>query len=205
MRKLFVLGDSISCYYGKYLSEMLRGFCQYDRKGGSHCLKELDDCTDGINAGDSRMVLQYLRSVTKMDFFHPDYLLLNCGLHDTKRPRGKLQVPLEEYQQNLKTVIDLMQKHNISLIWVRITSVNPNTPQMSQEEIHQRQSDIDACNICADRLMNHNAVSILDLDRFTRNLGDDIYLNGKDSVHFNETAAALQAAFLCGNLQQLMR
>ncbi|MDD3953385.1 MAG: hypothetical protein PHY82_05660, partial [Lentisphaeria bacterium] len=137
---------SISCYYGKYLSQMLQGFCEYDRKGGSHCLKELDDCTDGINGGDSRMVLQYLRAVVKMEFFKPDYLLLNCGLHDSKRPGGQLQVPLDEYQQNLEAVIHLMQTQNISLIWGRTTSVNPDTPQMSGEEIRQRQSDIDACN-----------------------------------------------------------
>ncbi len=68
MEKIFVVGDSISCYYGEYLEAMLKDVYEYDRKGNTHKLEDLDDCTNGINGGDSSMVLTYLKSVVNMDF-----------------------------------------------------------------------------------------------------------------------------------------
>jgi len=50
--------------------------------------------------------------------------------------------------------------------------------------------------------MADHDVPIIDLFSFTRNLGDGIYLNGTDHVHFNDAAAAQQAAFLAGWLSR---
>lgn len=182
---------------------MLEDICEYDRKGGSHKLDDLDDCTNGINGGDSSMVLSYLSSVIDMEFFEPDYLLLNCGIHDTKMPDGKLQVPPEQYRENLKQILDIAQNKNIKFIWVRTTPVNENTPQWGKEEIERRRNDIALYNTIADEIMMANAIPIIDLHQFTVNLGRDIYLNEVDSVHFSKKAARLQAAFIAGFISRL--
>jgi lysophospholipase L1-like esterase len=204
MKKLFVIGDSISCYYGEYLKSMLEGICEYDRKGGIHKLDDLDDCTNGINGGDSSMVLTYLKSVVNMDFFKPDYLLLNCGLHDTKMPGGNLQVLPEQYSENLKKILDIAQSKTIKVIWVRTTPVNANTTHWDEKEILRRQNDIDRYNRIADEIMEENHIPVIDLHMFTVNLGPDIYLNEVDSVHFNNEAAKLQAAFIAGSVISLI-
>jgi lysophospholipase L1-like esterase len=205
MKKLFVIGDSISCYYGKYLKDMLDGFCEYDRKGGKHKLENLDDCTDGVNGGDSSMVLAYLKSVINRDFFSPDFILVNCGLHDTKTSDVKLQVPIERYQENLLSILNVVKQKNIKTIWVRTTPANEKTTHWEPEEIRRRQDDIDLYNKVADEVMAENNIPVIDLHQFTLNLGPDIYLNKVDSVHFNEQAAQLQASYIAGAVAVLSR
>jgi lysophospholipase L1-like esterase len=200
VKKLFVIGDSISCYYGKYLEQCLQGIFEYDRKGGSNRLENLDDCTDGINGGDSSMVLSYLSSVINMDFFTPDYLLLNCGIHDTKMPDGQLQIPPDDYRKNLKQILNIVAGKKIKVIWIRTTPVNANTPQWEQAEIARRRHDIALYNKIADEVMDENSIQIIDLNKFTTNLGANIYLNEIDSVHFSDATAQLQAAFIAGYL-----
>ena len=195
---LFVIGDSISCYYGKYLEPMLAGVFKYDRKGGTNKLEDLDDCTDGINGGDSSMVLTYLQSVVKMEFFKPDYLLLNCGIHDTKTSGNGLQIPLSQYRDNLETILEITKACGIDVVWVRTTPVNEKTPHWSRNEIAKRKSEIEEYNQAADEIMQSRTIPIIDLHQFTLNLGADIFLNVDDSVHFNDTTAKLQAAFIAG-------
>ena len=205
MKKLFVIGDSISCYYGKYLKDMLNCICEYDRKGGKHKLENLDDCTDGVNGGDSSMVLTYFREVLKKDFFHPDYLLLNCGLHDVKKHGTNLQIQPEQYRENLNQICDLAKQNGINVIWVRTTPLNENSPQMNQSDILRRKGDIERYNQIADTIMSDRNIPVIDLYTFTKNLGSDIYLNHADTVHFNEQAAQLQASYIAGAVAVLLR
>jgi lysophospholipase L1-like esterase len=200
MKKVFVIGDSVSCYYGKYLEPMLKGICEYDRKGGTNKLDDLDDCTDGINGGDSSMVLNYLQSVIDMEFFNPDYLLLNCGIHDTKIPDGTLQVPPEQYRGNLQQILKIAASRNIQVIWISTTPANDKSNQCDKKEVHRRQNDITLYNKIADDVMGQNNIPIIDLHKFTVNLGSEIYLNTVDLVHFNDDTAKLQAAFIAGYL-----
>ncbi len=202
MKHLFVIGDSISCYYGKYLRDMLAGICGYDRKGSAHKLKDLDDGTDGINGGNSRMVIKYLRERTQRSGFAPDYLMINCGLHDIKKGAGgDCAVPAGEYADNLRTIVSLANGISCRMIWVRTTPVNPAFAGNVPAAIVRHAQDVLLYNRIADRVMREYGIPMIDLYTFTENLGPDIYLNGIDSVHFNETCAAQQAAFIAGWLQ----
>ena len=53
--------------------------------------------------------------------------------------------------------------------------------------------------------MAKHEIPVIDLDKFTRTLGTDIYLNGTDPCHFNAAAQAQQAAFICGQLLQFTK
>jgi lysophospholipase L1-like esterase len=182
---------------------MLNGVCEYDRKGGNHKLENLDDCTDGINGGDSSMVLTFFREVLKKDFFQPDYLLLNCGLHDVKKHNCRLQIPPEQYRDNLNQICDLAKQHVINVVWIRTTPLNKNSPQISLNDILSRKVDIDNYNQIADGIMFARNIPVIDLYTFTRNLGPDIYLNQVDTVHFNEHAAQLQASYIAGAVSSI--
>ena len=52
--------------------------------------------------------------------------------------------------------------------------------------------------------MKEHQVPVLDLNAFTRSLGDDLYLNHTDAVHFNTETQIRQAAFICGWLTHFL-
>ncbi len=109
---VFVIGDSISMQYGPFLQNQLKGFLNYDRKKdngrGEHNL----DNPEGANGGDSRMVLEYLKLKQNDPTFHPDILLLNCGLHDIKRnsQTSIIQIDEVEYRRNLEAIYKIARK-----------------------------------------------------------------------------------------------
>ena len=197
--KVFVIGDSISWYYGQYLQGMLQPFARYDRKGGSRKMTELADMTDGINGGHSGMVLTYLKGVMNETFFRDsDYLMFNCGIHDVKRLPGAAdcQVPLKDYRDNLEEILRLAP---MPVIWVTTTAKNPIA---AGGTVHQ--DDLDRYQEAAVEIMKRHQVPILDLNAFTRSLGDDLYLNHTDTVHFNTETQIRQAAFICGWLAHFL-
>jgi hypothetical protein len=101
MKKLFVVGDSISIQYGPYLKKMVEHRFLYDRKRGEQeALADLDNPV-GANGGDSRMVLDYLEQ-ERTRGMSCDVLLVNCGLHDIKTDplSGEMQVPLYAYREH---------------------------------------------------------------------------------------------------------
>ena len=199
-KKFFVIGDSISWYYGQYLSKMLAPFADYDRKGGSKKMTELADMTDGVNGGHSGMVLIYVKGVLNKTFFkNSDYLVLNCGIHDTKimPETGKIQIDPETYRKNLESIISIAP---MPIIWVTTTPFN-----LPCGDFAGRQQNIDLYNKAALEIMAKHKIPVIDLDNFTRTLGTDIYLNGTDPCHFNDAAQALQAAFICGQLLSFIR
>ena len=194
-KSIFVIGDSISCYYGRHLKKILEGFFDYDR---------LSDGTKDINGGDSSMVLKSLRAVKNKGGFKPDYLLLNCGLHDIKKDlvSGKYQVPPDDYEKNLRKIYSILHEMGIKFIWIRTTPVKDRPEDSVPRELKtvRHNQDVISYNHIADEVMKEYGIPIIDLYRFTKNLGDFIYL---DNVHFYEGTAAKQAAFIAGYLNAI--
>jgi len=183
---------------------LLEGTFRYDRKGGVHeALANLDIPT-GANGGDSGMVLEYLTAAFAAPNFRPDLLLLNCGLHDIKRPvgSGEIQVPLERYRENLEAITGLVQSHHVKLAWIRtthcVTEIHNHREGMA---FHRFTEDNDAYNAVADEVMTGRSVPMIDLHRFTRQIGPDRELF-IDHVHFAESVRHLQAAYLAGWLDR---
>jgi hypothetical protein len=208
MKRLFVVGDSISCYYGRHLEPMLRGFFEYDRKGHKGKLEGLDDGTDGQNGGDSRMVRTYLTEMAKRwSADRPDYLLLNCGSHDIKKDliNGEHQVPIEEYERNLRYICSLILGLGIKIVWVRSTPIIEPSPDAIPRELHTIRSNADIAfyDRIAIAVMKEHEIPMIDLHGFTSNLEGDLYFD--HHCHFNEVTAAKQAAFIAGYMRGLCR
>lgn len=192
MKKLFVLGDSISIYYGPYLEKYLNGFMEYDRKGKG---ADPGDLNLGSlqNGGDSSNVLEYVKENADTQF---DVMLLNCGLHDIKTVEGR-QVGEEQYKENLTATIKILQNRGKQIVWVSTTPVDDDRHQRCCSAFSRFNKDVIRYNEIATEIMNENSIPIIDLYNFTCNLDMDLF---KDHVHFLDPVCALQAAHIAGAL-----
>jgi lysophospholipase L1-like esterase len=201
LRKLFVLGDSISIQYGPCLARMVSGMFRYARKEAV-----ADPVTDlayplDANGGDSSMVLAYLQA--HLARIVPDVLLLNCGLHDVKTDpqTGARQVPPELYQANLVHIVQLIGRQGIRAVWVRTTPVDDETHNSRGTSFYRFAEDVVHYNRIADGVFAEAGIPAVDLYTFTLSLGDAVYC---DHVHFTERVRELQAAYIAGALLSLV-
>ena len=197
-KAVFVLGDSISIHYGPYLKRMLHGIFDYDRKREAGQTVEDLDQPVGANGEDSRKVLEFLCD-PGAERIECDVLLLNSGLHDLRTYPGRQekQVPLDEYQQNLWSILQLVGEMDVAAMWVRTTPVDDERHNSREVGFERYNRDVVRYNAAADEIMGETRIPIVDLYTFTRNLGDGVYC---DHVHFTDEVRALQAAFIAGHL-----
>jgi lysophospholipase L1-like esterase len=128
--RIYIIGDSISIHYGLYLQAYLRGVIEYARKeGDEEALLNLDRPA-GANGGDSSMVRAFLQAKMRAGGIKTDVLLLNCGLHDIKTDpaTGAKQVPLAQYQQNLRAILQTVGGPPPRVVWIRTTPCDGNKP-----------------------------------------------------------------------------
>lgn len=192
IKKLHVIGDSISMQYGIYLEQMLQGKWHYSRKPPQNADPE------SANGRDSACVIEYLQTVRHT--LRCDYLLVNCGLHDLKRhpQTNELQVPLAAYAANLKTIVAFAREVSNEMIRVRTTPVIDQIHNTRNADFRRHAADVAAYNAAADTLMQQHHLRRLDLCTFTQNLGgEEIYL---DHAHFTVDVRRQQAAFITGYL-----
>lgn len=197
MCSIYVLGDSISMEYGPYLQRYLRWIAEYARKEGHELATKNLDVPDGANGGDSSMVLRFLRAMAGNGGIDADLLLVNCGLHDIKvdPQTGRRQIPIDQYRDNLRSIVQTVATMRPRLVWVRTTPCDEaihNHPGMT---FHRFTADGDAYNAVADSVMNEAGIPMIDLHTFTLNIGIDLY---RDHVHFHDHICEKQGAFLAG-------
>jgi lysophospholipase L1-like esterase len=195
---LHVVGDSISLHYGPHLEGMLAGLARYSRK------PQVGDDRESANGRDSAAVLAYLVGLRAAQRGEIDYLMVNCGLHDIKRDlhTGEPLTALEQYVDHLRTITWYAREGTHTLIWVRTTPVDDarhnGYPEM---QFYRFASDVATYNAAADAVMLEARAHVIDLFSFTQNLGPDVYC---DHVHFTPEIARLQAAYIAGNLAQII-
>jgi Lysophospholipase L1 and related esterases len=200
-RKIFVIGDSISIHYGPYLKDLVDDKFDYDRKRGvEQALADLDKPV-GANAGDSRMVLEYLREEERKGIRF-DILLIGCGLHDIRVDRlsSKIQVEPEEYRKNLQEIVMLLKRISCRVVWIGFTPVVDWVHNSRDDGFLRFSKDVQLYDSIAKHVMMERNIPYVDLHSFTQNLGEDIY---SDHVHFKEDIRRLQAAYIAGYLDNL--
>ncbi len=143
--RVLLIGDSISMGYTLTVRELLKGKANVHRipdNGGPTTtgLKNLDKWL-----GDG-----------KWDVIH-----FNWGLHDIKAGKDKNQVPLEEYEKNLKALVERLKKTGAKLIWASTTPV----PEGKLSPL-RKPGDEAAYNAVAKKIMETNGVAIDDLYTF---------------------------------------
>ncbi len=197
MKKVYVIGDSISIHYGPYLEKYLKGFMSYARKEGVEQSLQNLDIPQGANGGDSSNVLAYLEYKLKSGGIDADVLLLNCGMHDIKTDpvRHTRQVSLEKYEENLKKILPVVDKLKVRLVWIRTAPFDEKVHNTEGMKFFRFSADGINYNAVADRVMRSNNIPVIDLYTFTVNLGDNLYC---DHAHFHEHIREKQGAFIAG-------
>lgn len=195
-RSIFVIGDSVSIHYGPYLKKMVEDEFNYDRKRGiEQALEDLDRPV-GANAGDSKMVLEYLTEEYHKNTKY-DILLINCGLHDIRIDRfiNRIQVELEEYKMNLARIIEISKSMANKTIWIGLTPVIDEIHNAREEGFLRYSDDVKTYDTASKEIMREHRIPCIDMFNFTKALGTDIY---SDHVHFKDEIRKLQAAFIAG-------
>jgi lysophospholipase L1-like esterase len=186
--RMLLIGDSISMFYTLPVRTLLEGQANVHRppvncRSSKQILAELDD---------------YLGS-NPWDVIH-----FNCGGHDityrknekpTPPPEGTIQVPLDEYKQNLRTIVKRLKKTGARLIWA-------STTPMGQEYIKQGfrfESDILAYNVAAAEIMKQEGIPINDLYTLTK---ANIEKLVKDGVHFTDQGSDILAKAVANSIQR---
>lgn len=206
MKKLFVLGDSISIHYGPFLEMYSKGFYEYDRKGyikGAYDIYtrlvegfDINKCTP-VNGGDSGQCLQYIKDNPDIEY---DIFLLNCGAHDIRTKDGKIQVEANVYEKNLREIIPIIKKNGKKLIWVTTAPVDDEIHDKFCPSMQRYNRDVVKYNEIASKVMMENNVPIIDLYNFTKNIDLPLY---EDHVHYNFEVRRLQASFILGAILAL--
>lgn len=197
MKKVLLIGDSISLDYGPQLRSLLReDIAVFSREGAEEAYKNLD-LPIGGNGGDSRRVLDY---VTKLDAdgkLDADYFFFNCGLHDIKRERPEEHLQIDEctYRANLQAIVDLMKKRGICTVFITTTQAD-GTRYKPTMPFTRRTEDVLTYNAIAKEVMEQNGLDMVDLFAFTDSLGrvgNDLF---RDHTHFLPDVITLHAKFI---------
>ena len=124
MKKILLLGDSISLYYSPFLAAHLSGKAElHNKEGRREAFTDLDRPIGG-NGGDSSMVLGYIEEREKQGTLGYDLFAFNCGLHDIKRPQdGDCVINEEDYRKNLQKVLDITKRNGLKTVFITTTSV----------------------------------------------------------------------------------
>ncbi|MDQ7094031.1 SGNH/GDSL hydrolase family protein [Desulfosporosinus sp. PR] len=197
-KTVVALGDSISIHYSPFLKDMISSRFEYRQKRQvGDAFKDLDQ-PKGANAGDSNLVLEYLRDEDKKGESY-DILLINCGLHDIRveRRTHQIQTGKKQYLDNLNRICEVALKMSQRVFWISTTPVVDRIHNHRAEGFLRYGKDVVSYNNLAEIVMDNYQISIFDLFSFTKSLGTDIYY---DHVHFTEEVRALQAAFISGCL-----
>jgi len=94
--KVVLIGDSIRLGYAPTVAKKLEGKAVVTGPKA--------------NGGDSANVLKNLKAWAVAEM--PDVVHFNCGIHDTKKDKktGKFQVPPEQYEANLRKIVETLRK-----------------------------------------------------------------------------------------------
>ena len=202
-KHILMIGDSISILYGPYLKDFLQDTFDYRVKGNiKDAIVNLDN-PNGANAGNSRMVLDYLKHYSENEInFEDDIILLNCGLHDIKTDpvTGKKAINLAEYISNLDSIFNIILSLDKKLIWINSTPVNDSIHNSRQTGFYRFNNDVIKYNLAADSICKFYKIPVIDLYLYSSSFPLDAY---SDHVHYKQQYSRLQAKFISDYLKNL--
>jgi len=198
--KLFVLGDSISMMYGKYLSTYLADEFIYARKGDNLSSFGAELFTSEANGEDSDLALSYYQRLLNETSFQADIILINAGLHDIKRTSASAATKTTEeaYERNFRAILNLCEANKTIPILINTTRVIDSIHNSTGVGFKRFNKDVLTRNKILKNLASEKDVFLIDIYEFTENL--DTESKYSDHVHFTDQIRKLQAAYIAGFL-----
>ena len=168
--RVLLIGDSISVGYTIPVREALVGKANVHRPQ-TNCgptIRGVEQLDDWLGKG-------------QWDVIH-----FNFGLHDLRvMPDGKEQVPLPDYEKNLRELVSRLKKTGAALIWCATTPVpETSTPVRKNDRVI-------AYNAAAKKIMDENQIRVDDLYSFALPQIKQIQL--PNNVHFSPDGSQVLA------------
>jgi lysophospholipase L1-like esterase len=170
--RVLLIGDSISIGYTIPVRELLKGKANVHRilTNGADTKNGLAHLTEWLGTG-------------KWDVIH-----FNWGLHDLKvDPDGSRQVPLEQYERNLRELVSRLNRAGARLIFATTTPV-PSSSRLSPRRIT---ADVIGYNLVARKVMQASGIPIDDLYELALPKLNEIQL--PENVHYTPEGYAVLA------------
>ena len=186
MPSILLIGDSIRLGYEATVRAELAGAAEI--------------LSPEENGGDSRRVLD--RLATWLGSSTPDIVHLNCGLHDlrTTPETGQYQVPIEDYEANLRQIFQRLTGRVKTVIWATTTPVNQERHN-TNKPFHRAEADVDRYNTVARRVADEFKLPTDDLNQVVAKAGRDALLTA-DGVHYTDAGKALLGQAVATFLRQ---
>lgn len=171
--KVVLIGDSIRLGYAPEVAKLLEG--------------KATIVSTKANGGDSANVLKNLAAWAIAE--KPDIVHFNCGIHDTKKDKqsGKFQVPAEQYEKNLRAIVEKIRKEtSAKVIFATTTPIIDDRASAKREKATYELLDasIVEFNGIATRVMKDLQVPIDDLRAVIGDGEQRGKLMSDDGVHF---------------------
>lgn len=158
--RVLLVGDSISMGYTLPVRAALAGRANVHRIPA--------------NAGTSRNVREHVDEW--LGEKHWDVIHINVGLHDLKRRDGQRQVSPEDYEANLRAIVQRLKQSGATVIWATTTPV-------PEGAANRTPGDEVLYNDVAARVVRDEAVAVNDLFALAR--GHQSKWQRRADVHFN--------------------
>lgn len=177
--RVLLIGDSISMGYTIATREALAGKANVHRPP--------------TNCGSTRSGLQNLDAwlgTEKWDVIH-----FNWGMHDLKYlSPGKQNVPVDQYERNLRELVDRLQRTGAGLVFATTTPLIRETEGKFLRDAH---AEI-PYNEVAKKVMAETGVRVDDLHAFAMSRLDSI--QAKDGVHYTREGSAALAGEVAASI-----
>ncbi len=168
---VLLIGDSISMSYTEGVRERLAGVANVYRAPN--------------NCRSTRQSLAEFK--TYLGEIQWEVIHFNWGIHDVTHldasgktappPQGKLQVPLDEYRDNFRQLLQRLQKTGAKLIWASTTPIGRNTESRG----FRRDSDVVVYNNTAAESLKRKRIATNDLCSLVKPHAEEWM---SDGVHF---------------------
>jgi predicted esterase/lysophospholipase L1-like esterase len=178
--RVLLIGDSISVGYTLPTREAMIGIANVHRipENGGPTSRGLEKIDTWLGDG-------------KWDVIH-----FNWGLHDLKiMPDGKHQVPLEQYEENLRKLVDRLKSTGADLIWASTTPVPVGKLKPGRSD-----DDVQRYNAAAEKIMKEKGIAIDDLYAFALPQLEHIQL--PSNVHFTKRGSEVLAGKVAQSIEQ---
>ncbi len=169
--RVLLIGDSISIGYTVPVRELLKGKANVHRNPGN-----------GETTRNGVKMAEKWTADNKWDVIH-----FNFGLHDIKiMTEDNRQVPIDEYEKNLREVVAKLKKTNAKLIFATTTPVPEGKVSPTRHP-----EDVVKYNAVAVKIMKEEQVMVDDLYALTEPKLKEI--QQKVNVHFTKEGSKLIA------------
>jgi lysophospholipase L1-like esterase len=172
--RVLLIGDSISAGYEPEVRKQLAGKAEVTRFGP-------------VGGPTTAAIENWSKLNGKWDVIH-----FNWGLHDIKlNPDGTHQVPIGQYERNLRDLLTRLQSTGAKLIWATTTPV----PDGKQGPMRKRGDEV-AYNAVARKIMDAGGVAIDDL--YSVALSRVAEIQRPNNVHYTDAGYAFLAEQVVG-------